>query len=241
MTPPPPSSRPARTLAYVGLGATFVVVALGVLWVYSGGTRISERTVQTTVLTTLQSEAPQEFLVTGALTSSATATGRSRLQVRVLDIPVGQTRVRVQIPGRMTYGFDLGDLRAEDIRFDPAGVVEVRLPPLRVEAVEAILEEANVDVQTTGTDRLGAEAVRSTVERAFREVRPALRRQAEDHLERADQPRVNTARALRRMLSTPLEAAGVEGVRFRFLLAPGDTLELGAGRRRSLPDSPERP
>ena len=226
---PRPAARPVRAFALVGLGALLVVVVLAVAWLYVGSARVTEQQVQTAVLTTLQREAPQEFLVTGELTSSATATGRSRRIIRALDIPIGQTRVRVEIPGRMTYGFDLGDLGPEDIRFDPEGIVEVRLPRLQVQAVEAILEDATVDVQAAGTDRLGTEAVRSTVERSFREVRPALRRQAEGHLADADQPRINTARALQRMLSTPLEAAGVVAPRFRFLLAPGDTLELGGG------------
>ena len=229
--------------ALVGLGALLTVVLLAVAWLYIGGARVTEQQVQTAVLTTLQREAPQEFLVTGELTSSATATGQSRRILRALDIPIGQTRVRVEIPGRMTYGFDLADLRPEDIRFDPEGIVEVRLPRLQVQAVEAILEDATVDVQAAGTDRLGTEAVRATVERSFREVRPALRQQAEAHLADATQPRVNTARALQRMLATPLEAAGVQSPRFRFLLAPGDTLELtggtpGEGRRRVLTNPP---
>ncbi|GAB5535749.1 MAG: DUF4230 domain-containing protein [Rubricoccaceae bacterium] len=213
-----------------------LVLAWG--WLMLGGARITERDVQTAVLTTLQREAPQEFLVTGELTSSATATGRSQWRVRVLNIPIGQTRVQVRIPGRMTYGFELADLRPDDIRFDPAGIVEVQLPRLQVQSVEPILEDASVDIQTSGADRIGTEAVRSTVERSFREVRPALRRQAERHLEDAEQPRVNSARALQRMLSTPLEAAGVTDARFRFILAPGDTLELGEGSRRVLSTPP---
>jgi len=222
----------------MGLGVILLGLVLALGWLMLGGGRITERDVRTAVMTTLQREAPQEFLITGELTSSATATGRSQWRVRVLNIPIGQTRVQVRIPGRMTYGFELADLRPEDILFDPAGIVEVQLPRLQVQSVEPILEEASVDIQTSGADRLGTEAVRSTVERSFREVRPALRRQAERHLDDAEQPRVNTARALQRMLSTPLEAAGVTDARFRFILAPGDTLELGDGSRRILSNSP---
>lgn len=213
-------------------------VLLILAWFVFGSPQLTERDVRDAVYTTLQTEAPEQFLVTGSLRSSATATGRSEWRIRVLDFPLGRTRVQVRIPGRMTYGFDLEDLRPEDIRFDPAGIVEVQLPPLKVQSVEPILEEATVDLQTSGTDRIGTEAVRSTVERSFREVRPALRRQAERHLEDAAQPRVNTAHALQRMLSTPLEAAGVTDARFRFILAPGDTLELGDGSRRVLTNPP---
>ena len=222
----------------MGLGVILLGMVLAVGWLMLGGGRIAERDVRAAIVTTLQREAPQEFLVTGELTSSATASGQSQWRLRVLDIPLGQTRVRVQIPGRMTYGFELATLRPEDIRYDPAGIVEVRLPRVEVQSVEPILEEASVEIQTSGTDRLGTEAVRSTVERSFREVRPALRRQAESHLESAEQPRINTARALQRMLSTPLEAAGVRDARFRFILAPGDTLELGEGSRRVIANPP---
>ena len=234
VTPSSSSSpnRAVRLLAWVGLSMILLGLLLTVGWLMLGVPRITERDVRTTVMTTLQTEAPESFLVTGSLRSSTTATGRSQWRLRVLDIPIGQTRVRVQIPGRMSYGFELSNLQPEDIRFDPAGVVEVQLPRIEVHSVEPILEEASVDLQTTGADRIGTEAVRSTVERSFREVRPALRRQAERHLEDAEQPRINTAKALQRMLSTPLEAAGVQDARFRFILAPGDTLELGGGSRR---------
>lgn len=226
----------------MGLGVLLLGFVLALGWLMLGGGRITERDIRTTVMTTLQTEAPESFLVTGSLRSSATATGRSQWRLRVLDIPLGQTRVEVQIPGRMTYGFELADLQPDDIRFDPAGIVEIRLPEIQVQSVEPILEEATVDLQTTGTDRVGTDAVRSTVERAFREVRPALRRQAERHLETAAQPRIHTAEALQRMLSTPLEAAGVADARFRFVLAPGDTLELGGGRRRVIANpTPETP
>lgn len=227
-----------RLLAWVGLGVLLFGLVLALGWMVLGVPRLTEREVRETVMTTLQSEAPESFLVTGSLQSSATSTGQSQWRIRVLNIPLGRTEVRVQIPGRMTYGFELADLRPEDIRFDPSGIVEIQLPRVQVQTVEPILEEASVEVRTTGTDRIGTDAIQSTVERSFREVRPALRRQAERHLETADQPRINTAQALQRMLSTPLEAAGVTDARFRFILAPGDTLELGDGRRRVIANPP---
>ena len=72
----------------------------------------------------------------------------------------------------------------------------------------------------------------------MRRVRPALREQAEAHLATSEQPRVNSARALRRVLAAPLEAAGVDlaDVRFRFVVAPGDTLDVSPdGERRAVP------
>jgi hypothetical protein len=138
----------------------------------------------------------------------------------------------------MTYGFSLDDFDAEAIRFREDGIVEVVLPPLAVFSVEPELEDADVEIDVTGQAVLTPSLTERTVEQTLHQVRPALRRQAEAHLESSDQPRVNSARALRRVLAVPLEAAGValEDVRFRFVVAPGDTLDLGAeGSRRTVP------
>jgi hypothetical protein len=55
-------------------------------------------------------------------------------------------------------------------------------------------------------------------------VKAAFRTQAERHLAGATQPRVNTARALRALLTPPLQAAGVEAPRFRMWVGEHLTL-----------------
>ena len=213
-----------------------VIVWMGVLIARTGV--VSEEEVQSAVLTSLQTEAAEGFLVTGRLTSSLSGSSARRWRLRLLNIETGRAEVTVRVPARMTYGFSLDDLEARDIRFREGGTVEVVLPPLSVFSVEPELEDAQVEIDVSGQARLTPSLTERTVEQTLQRVRPALREQAEAHLRTSDQPRVNSARALRRMLATPLEAAGVdpEAVRFRFVLAPGDTLDVAEeGRRRTVP------
>jgi hypothetical protein len=60
--------------------------------------------------------------------------------------------------------------------------------------------------------------------RALAGVRGAFRAQADARISTATQPRVNTARALEKMLRPPLAAAGLEDPSFRIRV--GDRLSL---------------
>ena len=225
---PPPRRLPWRSLL---AASALVLVAAFALWVGRPSV-LSEEDVRATVLTTIQSEAPERFLVTGTLRSGVSAEGARRWRVPVLDLEAGRSAVRVAVPGRMSYGFSLDALDPADIRFQPDGIVEIDLPRLDVFSVEPILDSARVTVTATGAGRVSPQLAGRTLEQTLRRVRPALQRQADAHLRTADGPALNTAEALAAMLRTPLEAAGVEGARFRFILAPGDTLVLdGAGGR----------
>ena len=240
--PETPAAPPARRrLAGVVLGLVIaalvaVIVALGVVIGRGGG--VSEEEVESAMLSTLQSEAAEDFLVTGRLTSSLSGSSARRWRVKLLNIETGRAEVGVRVPATMTYGFSLSDLAPGDLDFQEGGVVEVRLPPLSVFSVEPELERADIDIDLSGQARLTPSLTERTLEQTLRRVRPALREQAESHLRTSDQPALNTARTLSRMLATPLEAAGVDvaAVRFRFVVAPGDTLDVsGAGQRRTVP------
>ncbi len=233
-----PSRRIPRLLAAL-VAVLLVVVAVLAALLTRTGTLWTEDDIREAVRTGIQAEAAEGFVVTGRLASSASGASTQRRRVRLLDIEVGTARVGVRVPATMTYGFSLDDFDADAIRFRDDGVVDVVLPPLSIFSVEPELEEAEIDIDVTGTARLSPEMTERTVERTLRGVRPALRRQAEAHLGDSDQPRINSARALRRMLAAPLEAAQVDldAVRFRFVVAPGDTLDLGAdGQRRTVGD-----
>lgn len=234
--PAPRSRLPVLLLGALVVGLVAVIVWLGV--VIARGGVVSEEEIESAVLTSLQSEAAEGFVVTGRLTSSLSGSSARRWRLRLLNLETGRAEVAVRVPASMTYGFSLDDLGPDDIRFREGGVVEIVLPPLSVFSVEPELEDAEVDIDLSGQARLTPSITERTVEQTLRRVRPALREQAEAHLRNSDQPAVNSARALRRMLTTPLEAAGVEveAVRFRFVLAPGDTLDVsGEGRRRAVP------
>ena len=236
-TPPPPAP-PVRTPGPLG-GAVGVVLAAALLlaavgsWLWASRPRMSEETVQTAVWTAIQREAPDQFLVVGTLDIGTEAEARSTttLLPGLLDLTVGQTTARVRVPGRASYGFDLRTLRPRDIRYTPEGVVVVTLPELTVFSVEPVLEEAEIQATAGGWQRLSRSPERAAVRAALGRVRPALRERAEAHLAEADQPQRNAARAVERMIATPLAAAGVRDARFRFVVAPGDTLEGGGGDR----------
>ncbi len=236
----PESPRPRRVGIVIGLAlaaALAVALALGVALVRGGGGP-SEEEVRTLIQTQIESEAAEGFVVTGRLSSTLSGSSARRWRLRILDVETGRAEVSVRVPATMTYGFSLDDFDADAIRFREDGIVEVVLPPLAVFSVEPELEDADVEIDLTGQARLTPSLTERTVEQTLHQVRPALRRQAEAHLESSEQPRVNSARALRRVLASPLEAAGVEldDVRFRFVVAPGDTLDLGAeGSRRTVP------
>lgn len=203
--------------------------------------QLSEEQVSTTIISTIQREAPESFLVTGRLEvgTSATGTSTSILLPGILDLESGQTDVRVRMPGIATYGFDVRDVAPQDIRYENAGIVEVVLPELRVFSVEPLIEEAEIQTDVGGWQRFSREPERQVTQRVLSEIRPALRRQAEAHLASAEQPRINAARALSSMLASPLKAAGLRNPRFRFILGAGDTLEVGSDERRVIPIQPE--
>lgn len=235
----PESPRSRRRGAPVGLGLAVVLavaVLLGVWALRDAGPTIED--VRMEILAQIESEAAEGFVVTGRLSSTLSGSSARRWRLRILDIETGRAEVGVRVPATMTYGFSLDDFGADDVRFLEDGIVEVVLPPLEVFSVEPELEEADVMIEQSGVGRITPSLTEQTIEQTLRQVRPALRERAERHLETSEQPAVNSARALRRVLSTPLEAAGVDlgDVRFRFVLAPGDTLDVTPeGSRRTVP------
>ena len=191
----------------------------------------SETDVQTTVVSTIQSEAPEAFLVTGTLRSalSTTTTSSTRFLPGLLDIEVGRGEVEVRVPGRIAYGFDTRALDASAIRLldeDGAPVVQVALPPLAVFSVEPILEQAQIRAESGGWIRPSRDNEREALRQTLGRVRPALREQGETHLRDSAQPARNTAEAVAAQLRGPLAALGLEAPTFRFVMPDGETLTL---------------
>jgi len=217
------------------LGVLFAV-GVGVWWTQGP----SESSVQRTVLTTIQEESPASFLVTGTLTIATTVRVDSsqyltpdwvtfvlgHTQPSVLPFLEGSSRARIRVPGRVSYGFEVGRLRAEMIRIENEGVVAVDLPELSVHSIEPRLSRLQMRTRSEGWMRVFPSEVSEEVRsRAMAEVRKAFLAQAEDRLRTATQPRVNTARALEKMLTPPLKAAGVDRPRFRIRVGEQLTLD----------------
>jgi hypothetical protein len=203
-----------------------LVLAL-VLWWRQGP---SSTQVRRTVITTVQEEAPASFLVTGTLDLHATVridsaeyvtpdwltTLLAHGQPTMLSLLQGSARAEVEVPGRVSYGFDVRELRPEMITVRESGIIGVTLPPLAIHSIEPRLSRLRVRTATDGWMRVFSSDVPAAVRsRALSGVQAAFRTQAERRLQSATQPRVNTARALEKMLTPPLTAAGIETPRFR--------------------------
>ena len=194
--------------------------------------RVSETEVQTAVVSTIQSEAPEAFLVTGTLRSALTTTVATtrRLLPDLLGLELGRSEVEVRVPGRIAYGFDTRAVTASDVRLvegaDGSATVRVALPPLAVFSTEPVLEEATLRAESGGWIKPSRDAEREALREALGRVRPALRRQGEAHLRESAQPARNAAEAVAAQLRGPLAALGLEAPAFEFALPGGETLRL---------------
>jgi hypothetical protein len=221
----------------VGIGVVLgFAIAIGAAWWQQSGP--NERQVRRVVVTTIQKETPESFLITGTLhiTAEATVDSSSTLTpqwfneiVAYASTDVGSAvaswasvrdRATVKVPGRVSYGFDVRRLRPEMIGVGSDGRIAVDLPPLSVRGTNVELGRLEVKTSKTGTwKRLfvsSPERIEDEVRtRALEKVQASFREQAEARIRTATQPRLNTARAVVSMLTPTLQAAGIDDPRFR--------------------------
>ncbi len=230
-----------RSALAIGLLVGLLLAVGLVAWWQQGP---SEERVRRTVVTTVQEEAPASFLVTGTLTVQTTVEIDSaqyatpnwltfalkHSQPGVLSMLEGRSTTAVRVPGRVSYGFDVRELKPRMIAIEETGTIAVDLPELSVYSVEPDLAQLEVKTNTEGWMRLFPSDVQEEVrKRAMEGVERAFRRQAERRLDDATQPRVNTARALEAMLTPPLKAVGIERPRFRIRVGSQLTLQPEEG------------
>ena len=225
MEPKKPFYRwPVRLVA----AALLVVMGVGVgTWLLRP--RLSEEAVREVVVSTIQREAPASFYVTGALelTTAVTVRSQKRLFPDALGgLDLGTTETTVRMPGRVSYGFDVRQLRPEAIRVLPDGVVEVTVPELSLYAVEPELERMEMRT-SVGWARMRSSSGERVERHALGQVREAMEEQGRRHVGRATEPRLNTAAALERLLTPVLEAAGIADPHFRFKVGPEVVMETG--------------
>lgn len=225
-----------RRIGAMGIAAViFVVMAVALLWLLRP--RFDAATVQRTVVTTIQREAPASFYVTGTLditvTQEVTRTEQlfptlfallREAQPSWPGLNQGTARATVRVPGRVSYGFNVSQLSAEQIQVASGGRVTVTLPPLEVYAAEPYLRQLEVRTETAGWMRLFGSQASAAEREALAGVRQALREQGQAHIDAGTQPRVNTAKALEKLLRPALEVAGIPNPQFRFEI--GDELIL---------------
>lgn len=225
-----------RRIGAIGAVALALAVLAGaLLWLLRP--RYDATEVQRTIVTTIQREAPASFYVTGTLDVTVTEEVERTAQLFPTlfallreaqpawpGVNQATARATVRVPGRVSYGFDVGQLTAEQIRVRPDGLVAVSLPALAVYATEPFLQHLEVKTEATGWMQLFGSQEKAAEREALGGVRDALRRQGEARLATATQPRVNTAKALEALLRPVLVAAGVPNPQFRFEI--GDELVM---------------
>jgi hypothetical protein len=249
-------SRNERIAITVGVTLGLAIAVGAALWQQQTAGP-SEKTVQRAVVTTIQKETPESFLITGTLqvTAEATVDSSSTISprwftdlVEYADADLGASltsfasvrdRATVKVPGRVSYGFDVKQLQPSMIAVE-GDLVSVDLPPLSVRGIEPELGKLEVRTSQTGTWKrmfvTNPDSIAKEVRaKALEQVQQAFREQAEARIRTATQPRLNTARALQTMLEPTLLAVGLPHPRFRIRI--GENLVLGpdeAGEADSL-------
>ncbi len=208
----------------------------------------NDAVVRQAVVTTIQKETPESFLITGTLqiTAEAMVDSTSTLTPRWLnemaeyanaDLGAAMTsfasvrdRATVRVPGRVSYGFDVRELTPSMIAVGENQQIMVDLPPLSVRAIEPDLGRLEVRTSNTGAwkrmfvsnpDTLQAQVRKQALER----VQQAFREQAESRLQTASQPHINTARAVKKMLRPTLIAVGIPNPSFRIRIGESLVME----------------
>ena len=198
-------------------GIVLILVMVAGMIVWRMRPQLTDEDVDGVVRAAIQQEAKQAFLVTGYLELSSTARidNTMRLLPGILNLPVGTTTVSVRAPGRVHYGFEVDQITPDHIRLMPDGVVEVIVPEPQVYTVSPDL--AAMEIETAvGWTRLADDSREDVQTRALALVQQNMHNQAANHLRTSDQPEINTAGALYRMLRPVLAAAGMKDPVFRF-------------------------
>ena len=214
-------STKSRIFLAAGLAALCIG---GLLLVRATVRRISPERIRESVIATIQSEARESFLITGSLTITATTSIESSRVVLpgLLNLNLGTSRARVQVPGTAYYGFDVRKFEAKDIRIT-GDTIEIDVPKPMLLSVDANLNEMQVWTEK-GWMRTPASV--DAIERtAIRNVDGALARQAASHVSTSAQPHINTAHALEKMLVPVLSAMGMKDPVFKFRIGERLVLE----------------
>lgn len=216
--------KPKQKLLF-GAAALTVLILLGVIALLRQvANRVAPEELRERIVATIQGEARQSLLLTGNIDLTATVTieNAKTLLPGVLNIDLGTSRAMVQVPGRAHYGFDVRELTRDKIQIS-GDTIRIQVPAPRVLSVDANLQQMQI-WSTKGWLRSGS-SVQSVERSAIAKIDNALARQAAAHVASSAQPRVNSAEAIRHMVTPVLTAAGVANPVFEFELSEKLKLE----------------
>ncbi len=213
--------------AGIALFAVMIAFVIGIALLFRAGPslpRITETQVSDAIRTAVRAEADTAFLITGYVELSAAARSMNTrvLLPDLLDLSLGTTTATVRVPGRVSYGFDVDDLRPEMIRAR-GDTIEIDMPLVRLFSVEPDLSRLEVETRT-GWAR-AATTARDAERRAVQLLGDALRQQGEAYLRDSAQPDVNTARAIQRIVTPVVVGLGIARPHIRVYLGEGLVLE----------------
>ncbi|MEX1182106.1 MAG: DUF4230 domain-containing protein [Gemmatimonadota bacterium] len=219
-----------RSSVLLAVVVLLVAGAVG-LALWSMRPRLSEQDVRDVVYSTIQSEAPASFLITGAIdvTTVTRVSNTKTLLPGIVGLDLGTTTATVRVPGRISYGFDIRTFEPSMIRVLEDGAIEVEVPDPGIYSVAPNLEQMEVETER-GWARISGGTLEQVRERAIELVQQTMRTQGERHLQGSEQPRINTARALHRMLHPVLVAAGMDDPQIRFRIGRSIVIEPGRDR-----------
>lgn len=216
-----------RVVLRVALALVLLVVGIALALLLRGPS-LTEREVREVVFSAIERESPEAFVVTGSLELTITTRIEDSrvLLPGIVGLDLGTARATVRVPGRVSYGFPADSLRPQMVRLTEDGVIEVELPELLIYSAEPDLAAMEVETRRGWARLPGAEA--EVERRAIAVIEGAFRRQGAAHLSSSYQPRINSARALQRLLSPALQGLGMDAPSFRFRLG-GDLMVEPSG------------
>jgi hypothetical protein len=187
--------------------------------------RLTDRDLAEAIQASIQRESDTTFVITGYLDVVGTVRS-SDTQVflpGLLNLRLGTSRSTVRVPGRVSYGFDIGQLTPERVHLY-GDTIEIEIPLVAIYSAEPDLSRLEVET-SAGWARTSVSA-REVERRAVQLLSEALQRQGTTHLRSSLQPEVNTARALQRMVEPVVIRLGIREPHFRFRI--GEDILLGS-------------
>lgn len=196
-----------KFLFYLLLAAVLVVGGIVVgLSISPNKFQLTDHQVQSLVFATIQAEADTTVLVTGYYDLDVTT--RVQDNKALWGISLGTTEVNVRVPGRVSYGFNMGQFSTNDIRIAGNEVI-VTIPPPEIWSVEPHLDQMQMQTEV-GWARLQAYSGRALEQLAIRRLPEEFRRVASERMKSNNQPMKNTELALRKTLAPVLKSVGIE-------------------------------
>ena len=203
--------------------AVLVCTLMASGWFLRGKFQLSEQMAGTTVMTVLQKESKDQFLLGGKVEINTIITTKATTGFNLFGFHrfvIGQTDVEIVVPGEVSYGVDLKGFSEKNVTYDAEKeILTITLHAVSVYSAEPWLEKAQLRTTKNGSlQYIRPNAEKLAQEAAYAKTRFALRDQAAEYLRTNPEPRNNAAQAYANILAPALKAARmhVQAILFQF-------------------------